>query len=40
MKNRILIADDEESIRWVLSTSLEKQGYEVEEAVSALPAVG
>ena len=39
MKNRILIADDEESIRWVLSTSLEKQGYEVEEAVNGTEAL-
>ncbi len=30
MKNRILIADDEEDIRWVLQTSLEKSGFEVD----------
>lgn len=30
MKDRILVVDDEESIRWVLGTSLEKCGYEVE----------
>ncbi len=30
---RILVADDEESIRWVLSKALQKQGYKVELAV-------
>ena len=30
MKRRILVVDDEESIRWVLGKSLEKEGYEVE----------
>lgn len=30
MKNKILIADDEESIRWVLGTSLEKSGYSID----------
>lgn len=30
MKKRILVADDEESIRWVLGTCLEKAGYSVE----------
>ncbi len=30
MKNRILIADDEEDIRWILETSLKKSGFEVE----------
>ncbi len=34
MKNRILVVDDEESIRWVLSTSLEKEGYEVDLGVN------
>ena len=29
---RILVADDEESIRWVLSKSLTKQGFEVDLA--------
>jgi two-component system nitrogen regulation response regulator GlnG len=29
---RILVADDEESIRWVLSKSLSKQGYQVDLA--------
>lgn len=30
MKNSILVVDDEESIRWVLGTSLEKCGYQVD----------
>jgi len=30
MKRRILVVDDEESIRWVLGKCLEKEGYEVE----------
>src|ERR1700758_2316302 len=30
MKKRVLIVDDEESIRWVLGTCLEKAGYSVE----------
>jgi two-component system nitrogen regulation response regulator GlnG len=30
--SRILVADDEESIRWVLSKALKKQGYDVEVA--------
>ena len=30
MSNKILIVDDEESIRWVLGTSLEKSGYKVD----------
>jgi len=30
MKKRILVVDDEESIRWVLGKCLEKAGYEVE----------
>ena len=30
MNKNILIVDDEESIRWVLGTSLEKSGYKVE----------
>ena len=29
---RILVADDEESIRWVLSKALSKQGYQVDLA--------
>ncbi len=39
MKKRILVADDEESIRWVLSTSLEKQGYEVDLGVNGTEAL-
>ena len=39
MKNRILVVDDEESIRWVLSTSLEKQGYEVDLGVNGTEAL-
>ena len=39
MKNRILVADDEESIRWVLSTSLEKEGYEVDLGVNGTEAL-
>ena len=39
MKNRILVVDDEESIRWVLSTSLEKQGYEVDLGVNGKEAL-
>ena len=30
--NKVLVVDDEESIRWVLRTSLQKQGYKVEAA--------
>ena len=30
MKNRILIADDEEDIRWILETALKKSGFETE----------
>ena len=30
MKKRILVVDDEESIRWVLGKCLEKEGYFVE----------
>jgi two-component system, NtrC family, nitrogen regulation response regulator GlnG len=30
MKKRVLVVDDEESIRWVLGTCLEKAGYSVE----------
>ena len=32
---RVLVVDDEENIRLVLSTSLRKQGYKVEQAASA-----
>ena len=36
--SRILVADDEESIRWVLSKALKKQGYEVETADDGIQA--
>ncbi|MYI72733.1 MAG: sigma-54-dependent Fis family transcriptional regulator, partial [Candidatus Dadabacteria bacterium] len=39
MKNRILIADDEEDIRWILETSLKKSGFEVECAENGKDAV-
>jgi len=39
MKNRILVVDDEESIRWVLSTSLERQGYDVDLGVNGTEAL-
>ena len=39
MENRILIADDEEDIRWILETSLKKSGFEVECAENGEDAV-
>jgi two-component system nitrogen regulation response regulator GlnG len=36
---RILVADDEESMRWVLSKSLTKQGYQVDLAVNGREAL-
>ena len=39
MKNRILIADDEEDIRWILETSLKKSGFEIECAENGEDAV-
>ncbi len=39
MKNRILIADDEEDIRWILETSLKKSGFQVECAENGEEAV-
>ena len=39
MKNRILIADDEEDIRWILETSLKKSGFEVECAENGESAI-
>ena len=36
---RILVADDEESIRWVLSKALSKQGYQVDLASNGLQAL-
>lgn len=43
MKRRVLIADDEKNMRWVLRQALEAEGYEVAEAADgkeALSAVG
>jgi len=43
MKRRVLIADDEKNMRWVLSQALEAEGYEIVEAADgkeALAAVG
>lgn len=37
--NRILVADDEESIRWVLSKALKKQGFSVDLAEDGLQAL-
>lgn len=37
---RILVADDEESIRWVLSKALSKKGYRVELATDGSEALG
>ena len=34
-QGRILIVDDEETIRWVLNRKLSKEGYDCEEADSA-----
>ena len=39
MENRILIADDEEDIRWILETSLKKSGFKVECAENGEDAV-
>ena len=39
MKDRILVADDEEDIRWILETSLKKSGFEVECAENGGDAV-
>jgi two-component system nitrogen regulation response regulator GlnG len=39
MRNRILIADDEEDIRWILETSLKKSGFEIECAENGEDAV-
>ena len=36
---RILVADDEESIRWVLSKALTKQGYQVDLATNGQQAL-
>ena len=39
MKDRVLVADDEENIRWILETSLGKAGFEVDCARSGREAV-
>lgn len=39
MKERILIADDEKNMRWVLSQALEAEGYEVIEAADGKEAL-
>ena len=39
MENRILIADDEEDIRWILETSLKKSGFQVECAENGEDAI-
>ena len=39
MKDRVLVADDEENIRWILETSLGRAGFEVDCARSGRDAV-
>ncbi|NIP32263.1 MAG: response regulator [Candidatus Dadabacteria bacterium] len=39
MNKNILIVDDEESIRWVLGTSLEKSGFKVEYSENGVDAI-
>ncbi len=39
MKRKILVVDDEESIRWVLGNSLQKEGYIVEYGVNGEQAI-
>ncbi|MCA9687620.1 MAG: sigma-54-dependent Fis family transcriptional regulator, partial [Myxococcales bacterium] len=39
MKKKILVADDEESIRWVLGKCLEKAGFEVQYAENGTQAI-
>ncbi|MBN2841380.1 MAG: sigma-54-dependent Fis family transcriptional regulator [Coriobacteriia bacterium] len=39
MKDRVLIADDEKNMRWVLSQALEAEGYEVIEAADGKEAL-
>ena len=39
MKHRVLIADDEKNMRWVLSQALEAEGYEVVEAADGKEAL-
>ena len=39
MRKKVLVVDDEESIRWVLGKSLEKEGYQVEYAEDGTSAI-
>lgn len=39
MRKKVLVVDDEESIRWVLGKSLEKEGYQVEYAEDGTTAI-
>ena len=39
MKHRVLIADDEKNMRWVLSQALEADGYEILEAADGKEAL-
>ncbi|MDO8847740.1 MAG: sigma-54 dependent transcriptional regulator [Coriobacteriia bacterium] len=39
MKSRVLLADDEKNMRWVLSQALEAEGYEVAEAADGKEAL-
>ena len=39
MKKKVLVVDDEESIRWVLGKSLEKEGYAVDYAEDGAEAI-
>jgi CheY-like chemotaxis protein len=37
---RVLIVDDHDSVRWALSTLLQSQGYQVDQASDGLEALG
>ncbi|MDP2300119.1 MAG: response regulator, partial [Actinomycetota bacterium] len=39
MKRRVLIADDEKNMRWVLRQALEAEGYDVAEAADGKEAL-
>jgi len=39
MKHKILVVDDEENIRWILGTYLEKAGYEIEYGINGKEAI-